>query len=388
MKSSPLLGASRRFIHLARFLWLPVFLLAGACDPYKGFNEGDDSLGPVDPVVFPPTNLGTGGDRKSPGLGTFQELTAYVGGQPVGYISYSLPMLPAGSDPLRVLDDGQPYAAVPTPVAYAFDGDATNPFPANDAYACNPPAGYQFDPRRDEVDYSKQGNIFSSLPSATYAEGEMASTRYVPVVSEVRVSSSGKPCQKLKSQAQVVAAHGGMLPEPSGAYLAWLIIDPSAPVYPREAPMGVYPMGHPDAGTRHNGLGLQRWGWYKRFLLAYLDGGVIPTVDATVMGGTMEMPTMRPVKRLRPQRLFIPRQIAMGMGAAPGATRAGYDVLEARRGEATYSPLCQVWVYGDTTMPPPAVAALPRNANDILMTPGLMAAPQMPATYVYCLQVR
>src|SRR4051794_32447261 len=82
------------------------------CNPYGDFNDPDNTLGPVDPVLFPPANMGTGGDRKRPGRGRFSELTAYVNDAPVGYFSYPLPTTPAGTDPLRVVEDGKPYGAV------------------------------------------------------------------------------------------------------------------------------------------------------------------------------------------------------------------------------------------------------------------------------------
>src|SRR5207248_1056337 len=121
-------------------------------------------------------------------------------------------------------------------------------------------------------------------------------------------------------------------------------------VFPRELPTGVYPMGDPMAGRMHPGVGLQRWGWFNRYLLAYLDGGYIPTTVEQVMGGTAMMPTMKSVTRMKPQRLFIPRivRMATGMGMAAGMRGAGYDVIEFRRGQPGYSPLCQVWVYGDS----------------------------------------
>src|SRR5688572_10602542 len=77
----------------------------GGCDPYGTYNDPDEKLGPIDPVLFPPGNLGTGGDRKRPGRGRFSEITAYVGDAPVGYFSYALPAAGMGVDPIRVLED-------------------------------------------------------------------------------------------------------------------------------------------------------------------------------------------------------------------------------------------------------------------------------------------
>jgi hypothetical protein len=71
-----------------------------------------------------------------------------------------------------------------------------------------------------------------------------------------------------------------------------------------------------------------------------------------------------------------------------GRSGAGYDVLEFSRGQPGYSPLCQVWEYGDANLPPPPVDALPKSAQMILNTPGLDPKAASPATYFYCLQVR
>lgn len=371
--------------------WSFCFLMLGAgvsCDPdpYGNFNDPNDGLGPYDPINFPPGNLGTNGDRKRPGFGRFNEVSAWVGNNPVGYFAFAQPTLAAGSDPLRVLDEGMPYAPVATPPAFVFDAPAGNPFPPDDGYACTPPPGYVYDRRREELDRRQQASVFTAVPTARYTEGVAATSTYVPVVREFRLATTGVPCQGLKSEDQVTARFGGA--EPSGAYLAWLIIDPAVKVFPKEVSAdGRFPTGHPMAGMIHNGFGLQRYGWYDRYLLAYLDGGYIPTEDAMVMGGTMAMPTMRTVKRMRPQRLFIPRQVMGAMGPAAGQRGAGYDVLEFSRGQPGYSPLCQVWVYGDPMAPVPP-AMLPRDAAMIASNAALNPAAAVPATYVYCLQVR
>jgi hypothetical protein len=353
---------------------------SAACDPYGTFNDPDETLGPVDPVLFPPANVGAGGDRKRPGRGRFNEITAYVNDNPVGYFSYPLPTMPAAADPLRVLQDGKPYDQVPTPPVYVFDGSGDSAFPAEDRYPCTAPPAYEFVPQRDAVDYSKQGPVFSRLPEATYAEGALPTSRYVPVVAEAGMVSRGFACQQLKSTRRI-GEMVGMMPPPTGKFLAWLIIDPAAPVYPRGTPAGTVPT------DVHPGVGLQRWGWYNRYLVAYLDGGYIPTEEAMVPGPTIDMPTMIPVTRMRPQRLFVPRQILMGMGMAAGRAGSGYDVLEFKRGEAGYSPLCQIWNYGDPATPA-AVADLPKRADAILSNPALNATAATPASFVYCLQVR
>jgi hypothetical protein len=354
------------------------------CDPFGTFNDPDETLGPVDPVLFPPANVGTGGDRKRPGRGRFSEITAYVGDNPVGYFSYAIPDLGMGVDALRLLEEDKAYGSVPSPLTYVFDGTGDSPFPPEDRYPCKPPPGYQYNARRDMVDFSQQGPVFTRLPEATYAEGVLPTYKYVlPVVSEAGMLSTGMDCQRLKSAARIKEVMKDMVPPPTGRYLAWLIIDPAAPVYPRETPTGMLPDGH-----MHGGVGLQRWGWYNRYLVAYLDGGYIPTEELMVPGPSIDMPTMIKVTRMKAQRLFVPRQIKTATGMAAGKSGAGYDVLEFKRGEPGYSPLCQVWNYGDPMAPPVASADLPKNATAIVNTPALNAAAASPATYVFCLQVR
>src|SRR5438309_12089343 len=102
------------FVNLARarlrlIISLICCSLASACDPYLRYAKDDDSLGPVDPVNFPPGNLGTGGNRMRAGVGSFTEVTAYVGGAPVCYFPYALPApSPATADLLRLIEDGKP----------------------------------------------------------------------------------------------------------------------------------------------------------------------------------------------------------------------------------------------------------------------------------------
>ncbi len=366
------------------FLVFPVsvfLVLGGACDPYGTYDDPAVGLGPVDPVTFPAANIGTGGDRKRPGRGIFAETRAFAAGESIGYFGYAVPSMGV-PDPLRVVEDDKPYARVPTPTAIVFDPDAGKPIP--DKYLCSPPPNYSFDRRRDEVRYDEQGNIFTALPVATYAEGMMSTSSYVPVVAETTMPSRGLSCQQLKSEKQF-ETKGLPKPSPSGKYLAWLVIDPAAAVYPKEDPTGMM----------HGGIGLQRWGWYGRYLLAYLDGGYIPTEEKMVSEGPMAMPVMRKVKRMVPQKLFIPRTVLRTAGAmpTPGQAGAGYDVLEAKLGDPGYSPLCELWTYETSPgmgMPPLPIADLPKDAKtitDTYLPPALAVAPAA-SRYTYCLQVR
>jgi hypothetical protein len=336
-----------------------VLTATGACNPYDRFGANDDGLGPVDPVNFPAASLGTGGNRKMPGNGTLTATRAYSAGMPIEYFNYPFPPAAAGVDPLRLQEDDMPVLPVPT--AYAFPPGQ-----------CTPPGGYSPDPRLDERPLDIQDNIFTALPTATYNQGVASRTAYVPVVADAAVTAT-LPCQKAKSAEQLTALLGGMLPKPAGTYQAWAIIDPA---------VGVYGVGEkPETST---GLRWQRWGWYNRYLLAYLDGGAIPTMDMTVMEGTPPMPVR--VKTMVTQRLYYPRSMVMGaMAAAAGRLGAGYDVIAAKRGAAGSSPVCEVVTY-DAGMTPVAPDALPRDAAMIEAMYGMTIRPAA-TPYAFCLQV-
>jgi hypothetical protein len=333
-----------------------------ACNPYDRFGANDDGLGPVDPVNFPPANLGDGGNRKMSGNGSFTAAQAYAGKMAVQYFSYAFPPGSPDTDPLRLAEDDMPVADVPS--AYAFSG----------SYKCTPPDNYKFDPRLEEVPRDQQGNIFTALPVATYGDRAPRST-YTPVVAEIPVAGPSLPCQKPKSE-DVLTKLLGMPPMPDGKYLAWLIIDPGA---------AVFPFG--ETVDTHPGTGLQSWGWYNRYLTAYLDGGTIPTAEMTVMEGMPPMSTK--VKSLVTQKLYYPRSMVIDakMMMAPGELGAGYDVLSAKRDAAGYSPICEVFTY-DTGMPV-AAADLPKDAATIEAMFNTMAAPIEPAAtpLIFCLQV-
>jgi hypothetical protein len=346
----------------ARVLPFAVVWAAGtvACDPYERFNQNeDDSLGAVDPINFPPPNLGQdgSGNRRMSGVGTFTAKVALGGGMPVSYFDYPFPELEPDADPLAVEDVAAP--------AYVFDP----------TYTCTPPAGYTPDRRRDEVPLNQQGNIFTTLPDAHYSPETGPKSDYFPVVAEIPVPAPGFTCQQPKSE-EALARISGIKPEgrmPSGRYLAYLIIDPGAAVYPAGA-----------SEDTHTGLGLQSWGWYNRYLLAYLDGGEIPT--RVEMVGAAPMPMM--VRRMVTQKLYYPRSMVVGEKAgmptmAPGALGAGLDVMEFKRGTPGYSPVCEVFSYDAGT--PRAPADLPKTPAEV---DGLFAATLMPDSprFVFCLQ--
>jgi hypothetical protein len=107
------------------------------------------------------------------------------------------------------------------------------------------------------------------------------------------------------------------------------------------------------------------------------------------------MGMMRTVSRLKPQKLYYPRSMiattrmlpdgTMMTTAAPGRLGAGYDVLQAQRGQPGYSPLCQVMTFdAGATL---EASVLPRDVSIIeTIYPPATLQPASPP-YVYCLQV-
>ncbi len=257
--------------------------------------------------------------------------------------------------PLRLSDNGAPYAKVPTPSAYVFD--PLDP--------CVPPSNYLYDPRRDDVPLDQQGPVFTALPSATYVPGVLPTWSYVPVVAEAVVQAPAQACQAFKSEATLKA--NGLLPRPDGKYLAYAIVDVAAPVYR---------VGQTAATS--NGFGVQKLGWYDHYIVAYLDGGEVPTAPEAKDATKTQMVT---------QKLYYPSSI-LPSGTMPmpvkGAPGAGYDVLEHARGEAGYSPVCAVYTYD--TGAPLTVDKLPTDVDTINQLYGATIKPA-PVPYVFCLQV-
>ena len=342
-----------------------------SCDPYGDYRDGNTSLGPVDPVNFPAASLGASGNRAAAGRGRFVEVKASADGMTIGYFAYPFPgRVPA--DPLRLSEDAKPTTKAPlsaaqgaayAPNAYSFEG-------------CDPPPGYQHDLGRDEFSEAEQGVIFGELPEATYAPGTASATNYLPVVTEI-VKGGRQRCQAYKAVKQVMTKDE----RPSGRYMAWALIDPATGVYRFDS--------MPTNPAELDGLGLQKWGWFNRYLVAYLDGGEVPQMTSTDMMG-------KAIVRMRPQRLVYPRtMIPMGnMGKTePGRIGAGYDILEARRSDADYSPVCEVFTYARdmAPMPPPGMMApAPTFPTAIDQLSPTELASLMPATtrYTFCLQVR
>lgn len=82
---------------------------------------------------------------------------------------------------------------------------------------------------------------------------------------------------------------------------------------------------------------------------------------------------------------------ATGTCSASGMPGAGYDVLQASRADANYSPVCEAWQYTATTGTAPIprpVSLLPKSELDILALPGGAPAVTTDVTrFLYCPQV-
>jgi hypothetical protein len=337
-------------------------LFLSACDPYER-RGGQYDVEPADPVNFPAFYLGTGGDPKKGG-GVFTANVAFVDGVSVDY--YAFPFTSAqlkADDPLAIGD------GFTTPSAYVFDPPDRAMTLKVAGPACVAPKDYVYDQQRDAIHYDDQGPIFTALPTGT---------KYVPVVAEVPVKSNGEDCQSLRSSDAVVTSTQVQVPLkppavvtptskptgiPDGKYLAWAIIDPGAEVRHGDA--------MPETSSNP---GPQRIGWYNSYFVQFLDGGYIPTA-ASADGASTDLVT---------QVLYVPSAIPvtddqgattnMSTGGKPGS---GHDVLDARRGDAAYSPVCHVMVF--TAIPG---WPLPTRAADIPMATLVEA----PTPYIYCLQ--
>lgn len=354
------------------------------CDVYERWDGEEVNAGPVDAQNFPPDYLGAGANRQRAGSGSFTGARAYAQGQALGHYLFSFSNTQrAAKAPLTVRTGDKTVSAVPTPSAYVFD-------PSSERPQCKAPEGYEFDAQHDDVRHDDQGIIFTALPATTYTPGTEPTWSYVPVVSQVPVESSGQACQAIKSEKSVVARQDVRVPltttvsgkqvgTPDGTFRALAIIEPGAAVYRYTSTS--------TARDPATGVGLQKWGWYNQYLLAYLDGGTIPTQEVTVNG--------TPEVRMVTQKLYYPRsQVTVGTTNRSVGVGQGYDVVEAIRGEPGYSPVCEVLTYDAGG--PLTADQLPRSAADVVARFG--ATLQKPVknfgdrspvgdAYVYCLQV-
>lgn len=354
--------------------WLPVTaatLALSACNPYSRFT-GDSSAGAVDPVNFPAAYLGTGGDGKHPGMGVLMASLATddVSGNTVGYYpfpftGFDLAVALPGADNVT-----QEYVA---PLGYDFDEDGTT--------HCKVPKNYEYDQQRDDVRYDEQGDIFTSIPDQALFPD------YQPIVADVPVQSGASyPCQAVKSDDRLVKRKDvtfptglvpplnpnvpGQHPEgaPSKKLYARPVIDPSIDVH--------FPDGSLDPNT---GLGPQHWGWYARYLIAWLDGGLIPTMQSTV---TDQNGNMQTITEMQTQVLYFPdSHPGTDAGGNPvivqGGPGDGYDIITAGRDETGFSPLCEVYVFTpkDPTMPETSIADID------------MSTAQSTGQFIWCIQL-
>jgi hypothetical protein len=366
-----------------------MILAAAACHPYGDALQGQFNAGSADPFNYPPAYRGGGYTQQVAGSGSFNERKAFAHGAPANY--YAFPFPPslvattgyaapiAGTDALKV-------SAAATPV-YQFDPPAVAGTPEQDTTSCKAPPGYAYDPFRDDVHYDRQGNIFAALPAATFPVGGLPTWSYTPLVQRVTLTSHGEACQSADSDVGLLsrsdiqatldtpAADGTPRAVRDPMYLAWSLIDPGSAVYRVD-------------GTPTTGVGVQHWGWYRQFLVAYLDGGLIPTADTTANNVT--------TKRMVPQDLYFPRS---GVTPTPGSGNGlggGNELMQFQRGEAGYSPVCRVNSY---TLPagqpvPTDVAALKAAAAANPTLWNLQAGAPVSATgaitpsYIFCLQAQ
>jgi hypothetical protein len=396
---------------------------SSACKPYGDWGTGEFYAGPFDATNFPiqqdfcdcpkptqgqPPNTNCSGPTdengqsvEAPGelcwpyngkgyswttsFGTFEPIEASVEGRPVIYYHFPAPQgtLVETATRKRAL-------------VYVFDPNESAGGD-EDSKKCTPPKDYVYDVRTDYIRLDRQANIFQQKQSASYPVATPADVNplspsgfvnaYTPVYAQVPVTSMGIDCNSLKSAEGVVTSKKvnlELVPKPEGAneftfatgkpdgtYRAFAIIDPAADVKPN-SPTTL--------------LGPQRWGYIDHYLVAYIDGGILPTMPGMRSSGGQMIATVEG----RAQALYFPSTV-MGEDEngnptpVDGAPFTGHDVLEAARGDGNYSPLCHVFMYYNPTPEAPATSVAE-----------VMAAAQQAPTpdeaivdtgrYVYCLQ--
>jgi hypothetical protein len=358
-----------------------VAVLAFACSPYER-RSGEFFAGAVDPASFP---------AAYGGVIVASNATAHA--DPAPYYAFAVSSAQASADdPLAVSTENN-ATAIPAPLAYVFDprlpapddmagvadmagmpaAAPPDPFPA--APECTPPSDYVYDAQRDGYRLDDQGNVFTAVPA----------TGYAPIVAEVPVTSNGEGCQAIKSAATLVTSGDVVVDTvppkfpipnakptgvPDGRFLAWAIVDPGAEVR--------FPDGHLDPAS---GLGPQKIGWFDHYLVTYLDGGYVPTASVVVPGMAGNPDTN--VVHVIAQNVYFPTAVPVTLPsgvvvARSGKLGSGYDILEARRGEAGYSPFCHVFSFvpADPLHPPTNAADI--DASQLHDT----------GTFVWCLQVQ
>ena len=384
------------------FALCAIATLSPACDKFENQfpDNADFNAGGADPYNFPPAYRGVGATRQTAASGTFTEIAAYANGTATGYFTfpfspsqvtttnYAAPIAmlwPDGQiDPLRVAGPGTDFRAslnnpVPVPSVYNFDppgNGSSNPFAT--AQKCHSPAGYVYNSFLEAFPQTEQWNVFTFLPDryTTYGFGTLPAWSYRPIVAEVPVTTGNYTCQTAKSERTVLEQNDqgtlgvplgppeadktlGSLGKANGKFLAWAIIDPGSAV------LRVGTKSDGLSGGTHFGTTVQKYGWYGQFIVAYIDGGYIPTEAGPTVAGA-------PTTRMRTQRLYYPRSFVYTDGKDPstasaGTFGAGYDVMQGSRfasDPSSYSPVCELWTYSLPTTT--AISQLPKDENTIL----------------------
>ncbi len=394
-------------------------LAAGGCFPYRN-HDGDYYAGPIDPSGLPAAYQGSGssscsGFAPAQQFATCTPATARVqGGTLVSYFWF--PVTPGVNATmlrsLRSNPNGTTTVQDRAPV-YAFDDGAE----VNDSKSCNPPSkDYVFDQRRDFVRFDRQGNVFQQKQTPKDPPALPSDPGYQPIYAEVPVASNGEDCNGTHSadglvdlsNAKKVTVQYDPAPvgspdfrpvgHPDGKYLAYAIIDPAADV--------MLPSTDPRCGGKGpckdptTGLGAQRFGWFDHFLVAYIDGGYVPTSTRTVpgmMGAQDQTLIVADTMTLLAPNTFPVMGASMQcdprdpLGAASGqpCIAQGFDLIlgaltdgatkpgVGARGKDGYSPICKVLTF---TPPDPANPSMdPTQINMASLDPDTN-------TYVYCLQ--
>lgn len=393
---------------MKRLAW--AYLLAAsafvpACSPWN-YGTGDFYAGTVDPAKYPAIYTG-GGTKQSSGVfipvqaATLSAATILTyaldvpANQSAAADETGIPELTLAIEPI----DAAGYFPDSPSLVYTFDATATEPYPATSL--CTAPTNYVFDARTESYRRDYQGLIFTQIP-------QTGGDPFVPYMAEVAVTSKSLKCQGIKDDEGILKNKDVTVPivpadplqpgtvdepKPSGKLVALYPVDPRAQVEPSDT----------------SGWGSQKWGWYKHYLFAYIDGGYIPTQQVSVDIGEDEPLTFA---AMRPQKWFFPATRpasvedpdtgdisfpkdpdtmeyefidAGGPGLSNNAAEfagAITDVVEAARGEAGYSPICELCTFEGTTADWDAFLVdgnpLPLFSNTATAT--------CTGTYVYCPQ--
>lgn len=399
---------------------LALSLAASGCFPYRN-HDGDYYAGPIDPSNLPAPYQGAGGSSctgfaPSQQFATCTPATATVqGGALVSYFWF--PVSPDVPNPtmlrsVKTNPNGTTTIRDRAPV-YVFDNGAE----VNDSKSCTPPKDYVYDERRDFVRFDQQGNVFQQKQVASKDPPALPSDPgYQPIYAEVPVASNGEDCNGTHSADGLVDLSNDKKvtlqydPAPignpdfrpvghgDGKYLAYAIIDPAANV--------LLPSIDPRCGGKGpcndvtTGLGAQRFGWFDHFLVAYIDGGYVPTSTQTVPGmagaADQNLVTADTMTLLAPNAFPVmgasmtcdPRD-PLGAGSGQPCIAQGFDLIlgamiagatkpgVGARGKDGYSPICKV-----LTFTPPDPANPPKDPTQVNMS----SLDPDTNTYVYCLQ--